>query len=89
MLKVILLLIFAVDQGAAMNTANANGATSHEDQSMFSKAFSMINNKGSNAQQLQDLDGDGDIDEDDAKIQYQRAYEQQNTSGMSANGMGA
>lgn len=72
-----------------MNAAQANGANNHEDQSMFAQAFSMINNKGSNAQQLQDLDGDGDIDEDDAKIQYQRAYEQNQTSGMSANSMGA
>jgi hypothetical protein len=56
---------------------------------MFSSALSMLGNKGQSAQNVGDLDGDGDVDEDDIKIQYQRAYEQNNTQGMSANSMGA
>jgi hypothetical protein len=32
----------------------------------------MFGQKGQNAQSVGDLDGDGDVDEDDVKIQYQR-----------------
>jgi hypothetical protein len=32
----------------------------------------MFGQKGQNAQNVGDLDGDGDVDEDDVKIQYQR-----------------
>ena len=39
---------------------------------MFSSALSMFGQKGQNAQSVGDLDGDGDVDEDDVKIQYQR-----------------
>ena len=39
---------------------------------MFSSALSMFGQKGQNAQDVGDLDGDGDVDEDDVKIQYQR-----------------
>jgi hypothetical protein len=39
---------------------------------MFSSALSMFGQKGQNAESVGDLDGDGDVDEDDVKIQYQR-----------------
>lgn len=39
---------------------------------MFSSALSMFGQKGQNAQNVGDLDGDGDVDEDDVKIHYQR-----------------
>lgn len=78
-----------VDQGSAINAANANAGNGNENASMFSSALSMIGNKGSNAQNVGDLDGDGDVDEDDVKLQYQKAYEQNQPQGMSANSMGA
>ena len=39
---------------------------------MFSSALSMFGQKGQNAESVGDLDGDGDVDEDDVKLQYQR-----------------
>lgn len=36
----------------------------------------MFGQKGQNAQNVGDLDGDGDVDEDDVKIQYQRVSPQ-------------
>lgn len=53
---------------------------------MFSNALSMFSNK---AQQGEDLDGDGDIDEDDLRIKNEKAYSQGQASNMSANSMGS
>ena len=45
----------------------------------------MFGQKGQNAQDVGDLDGDGDVDEDDVKIQYQRVCASSSHSIRSSN----
>jgi hypothetical protein len=75
----------SVDNNAAVNEAQAHGGQNN-DSSMFSNALSMLSGK---AQQGEDLDGDGDVDENDLRIKNEQAYQQNQGSNMSANSMGS
>jgi len=69
----------AVDQGAAIQAANAHAGNGNENASLFSTAFNHIGGMNSN---------DTNVDEDAVQQQHQAAYGQGQASSLPANAMG-